>query len=85
MAHLLEHLIIDRQVAIAEEIHSVGDNLLDAVYAGTTERVGEREFVISLNFKDDLIALRALNDAIRIIDEAVSSDVSGQRDNQEQR
>lgn len=73
MAHLLEHLIIDQQAAIAEEAHPCDNSLLNAVYAGTTERVGKREFVVTVGFKDDLVAAEALSNAMKIIDGVIDA------------
>ena len=64
MPHLLEHLAISMQVR---------DDASAATFVGTTEWIDEAAGVarIEIGFRDDLVALRAFNDAIRFLNMAV--------------
>ena len=61
--HLLEHLVIDLQTRAA--------GAADDVFVGTTEWVREREgrARVQVSFTDDLVALRALTQATRLLNE----------------
>ena len=63
--HLLEHLVISLQV----REKAIGD----ATFIGTTEWVDEDagEARIEFGFKDDMVALRAFNEATRFVNTAV--------------
>ena len=64
-AHLLEHLVISLQVREG--------SVDDALFIGTTEWLDEEAGLarIEVGFKDDLVALRAFNEAIRFLNIAV--------------
>lgn len=59
LPHVLEHLVIDGQVRACA-------SFTDITFVGTTEWIDERAGLarVEVNFADDLIALRALNDAL---------------------
>ena len=63
--HLLEHLVISMQV----RERAIGD----ATFIGTTEWTDEAagEARVEFGFKDDLVALRAFNEATRFLNTAV--------------
>ena len=63
--HLLEHLAIDAQVRAAQDS--------DAPFVGTTEWLDEIAGTarITLSFTDDLVALRAFNEAVIFLNDAV--------------
>ncbi len=62
LPHVLEHMIIDEQVRAL-------DASSDAIFVGTTEWLDERagRAYVEVNFTDDLIALRALHNAISFL------------------
>ncbi len=64
--HLLEHLIIDEQVRDERTPQN-------AVLVGTTEWLDERKgrARIEVNFTDDLVALRALREAVAFVNEGM--------------
>lgn len=63
--HMLEHLCISLQVATADDD--------DQAFTGTTEWIDPRAGIarIQLSFCDDLVALRAFNEAVRFLNDAV--------------
>ncbi len=63
--HLLEHVIISLQVRER--------NSGDATFIGTTEWINEQEGLASVEFgfRDDLVALRAFNEAVKFVNVAV--------------
>ena len=63
--HVLEHLVISLQVRETE--------VSDSLFIGTTEWLDEREgrARIEFGFKDDLVALRAFNEAVKFLNHAV--------------
>ena len=63
--HLLEHLAIDAQVRASQDS--------DAPFVGTTEWLDENAGTarITLSFTDDLVALRAFNEAVMFLNDAV--------------
>ena len=63
--HLLEHLVISMQV----REKAIGD----ATFIGTTEWTDEEagEARVEFGFKDDLVALRAFNEALKFLNVAV--------------
>lgn len=65
VAHLLEHLVISEQVR--------GKAAGTATFVGTTEWLNEGAGLarIEVGFKDDLVALRAFNEATRFLNMAV--------------
>lgn len=65
VAHLLEHLVI------SEQVRSQSSNA--ATFVGTTEWLDEEAGLarIEVGFKDDLVALRAFNEATRFLNIAV--------------
>lgn len=65
VAHLLEHLIISEQVR--------SQTLGNVTFIGTTEWIDEQAGLarIEVGFKDDLVALRAFNEATRFLNMAV--------------
>ena len=69
LPHLLEHLVIDLQVA-----NEKCDTLSECfTYVGTTQWLDEEAGLarVEVNYADDLGALRAFRDALRAINEAV--------------
>lgn len=64
IAHLVEHIAITLQTRLDES----GD-----LFAGTTEWTSESsgEARIQIGFRDDLVALRAFNEAVRFVNNAV--------------
>ena len=64
-AHLLEHLIIEMQTRSCDDE--------TAVFVGTTEWVDEKAGIarVQVNYKDDLNALRAFNNATHFLNSAV--------------
>ena len=69
LPHLLEHLVIDLQVA-AEKSGILSQSF---TYVGTTQWLDEQRGLarVEVNFTDDLVALRAFKDALCAINEAV--------------
>ena len=67
LAHLLEHLIIDLQVAQTPDETA-------ATFAGHTTWVSESEglALITVSFRDDACALRALRDAVEYIERTLT-------------
>ena len=65
IAHLLEHVIISLQVRER--------NSGDATFIGTTVWIYEQEGLASVEFgfRDDLVALRAFNEAVKFVNVAV--------------
>ena len=63
--HLLEHVAISEQVRASEGVSST--------FIGTTEWIDESAGVarVEIGFKDDLVALRAFNEATRFLNMAV--------------
>ena len=63
--HLLEHLVISMQV----REKAIGD----ATFIGTTEWTDEAagDARVEFGFKDDLVALRAFNEAVKFLNSAV--------------
>ena len=63
--HLLEHLVISEQVRSEEGV--------SPTFVGTTEWIDEAAGMarIEVGFRDDLVALRAFNDATRFLNMAV--------------
>ena len=59
LPHVFEHLVIDAQVRACA-------SFTDITFVGTTEWLDERAGLarVEVNFADDLIALRAVNDAL---------------------
>ena len=62
LPHVLEHVIIDEQVREAA-------TLTDVTFVGTTEWVDEAAGLarVEVNFADDLVALRAVRNALMFI------------------
>lgn len=69
LPHLLEHLVIELQVA-CEKCDTLSECF---TYVGTTQWLDERAGLarVEVNYADDLAALRAFRDALRVINEAV--------------
>ena len=69
LPHLLEHLVIDLQVA-SEKCDTLSECF---TYVGTTQWLDEEAGLarVEVNYADDLAALRAFRDALRVINEAV--------------
>lgn len=69
LPHLLEHLVIELQVA-GEKCDTLSECF---TYVGTTQWLDERAGLsrVEVNYADDLAALRAFRDALRAINEAV--------------
>lgn len=65
--HLLEHLVISGQVRASEA------GAVAATFIGTTEWLDEAAGVarIEVGFHDDLVALRAFNEAVKFLNTAV--------------
>ena len=66
LPHVLEHLVIDAQVRACA-------SFTDVTFVGTTEWIDERAGLarVEVNFADDLIALRAVNDALAYLNGGV--------------
>lgn len=62
LPHVLEHLVIDEQVRNSR-------SLTDATFVGTTEWLDEAAGLarVEVNFTDDLVALRAVRDAMSLL------------------
>lgn len=69
LPHLLEHLVIELQVA-GEKCDTLSECF---TYVGTTQWLDEGAGLarVEVNYVDDLAALRAFRDALRAINEAV--------------
>lgn len=68
LPHVLEHAIIDEQVRDPS-------TLTDVLFVGTTEWLDERAGLarVEVNFADDLVALRALRNALAFVNGEVVS------------
>lgn len=66
LPHVLEHLIIDEQVRDSS-------TLTDATFVGTTEWLDEAAGLarVEVNFADDLVALRAVRNALMFMNEEI--------------
>lgn len=74
LPHLLEHLVIDLQVR-AQAGSGAAAGAADAPLVGTSEWVDERAGVarIDVSFADDLVALRALRDAVAFLNQVLDA------------
>ena len=61
--HLLEHLVVDSQTRQARDERRV--------FTGTTQAMAgdSLRYKVSISFEDDLVALSALRDSVRILNE----------------
>lgn len=69
LPHLLEHLIIDIQTHLTQDS--------EAVFVGTTQWSAENncKALVSVSFQDDLVALRAVSQAIDYLNSLIGKEV----------
>lgn len=76
--HVLEHMIIEEQLALMPEVKKArggqqnNPRLNDCPIVGTT-RIGEngKRALIEVSFFDDIIAMRAINKALEVLNETL--------------